>query len=1395
MQSANGDLPGAPELVHPGAGPASDFPIDIEQQPASISAFPDLAPALPDLTRTAPEEPTIYSSGELPGHSSDAVPASQAEADQHQEPRPPSLAMPSGSSDAPTPAPGPKPVTISTKSPAPGVLSFTPQAILLDPAAPSPRGYAQVLTSALPVSPVPTPAAWGANGPAGVATSLEPSPAPKSVSLTEKLLASPRVKGTSSNIKKENASSGLAHQAAATGGNTTPRQDAESKSSNKRKARDGLREGDVVWARIAPYPYWPSRVESEMIEEVSAEEYAEETKKGNPLVVFFGSEQSEDVEFSFIPWEELVPWQKGLELLYQFLPDEPQEVQDDVARSYNEAIRWISLSNQQTLGGGGSTRGTPRAHPSVKRPKKALPEGVCARPICGAPGTRGPCKQPYGSCPYHKLGDQGAVTSPTKNRPSAVPATPEVRQNGHAVEKELCGVISTRGVPCKQIRSVCPYHRKDKMKHPKPAPVDRESTTGAMYEYQRAKASTSNLDLFQQITYEDDHDAGLKRKSVMEQQVAILQADLGPYWQKGASLNYLDAVPRKVVRQTSTSTVGADSPVHDIGAHGRPICGASGLRGPCKQPANSCPYHQTNMAGRHVKREKKMPDRFQDLVQWLQLLENSIQQLWQHGQLPGAAPESVETFIAQLKTTLTEWGSFRHRQRSDRVSEALVCLMEMDLLSGHCTVAQDLCEGERATQSGQVSEMDLLSLLRASQSAATVARQQRSVGSLITRQHELVAELRQEARTAEELKNVTTISYNADVSKLHTDLKSEEINLRTLKEQRTALQAQLRDVEARISTSSDSVRKIGNELGRLEREQRRVMLTNAHEATESGLLHTRAKHEVTVLAELKSYLRGASRPLNKRCSRVLMAGVSTRLVSLEQEQEAAFEMADKAARSEADQTPSSVPLKFAKCAKSSARQDASHRLRHVCGLAATNLELVKLIKSCVGDQLATAEREVLDVAPSKCRTIRDKCFARLQGTKGAWLATPKRVGSSGAETVVIWHEACFNHAVPEDHPEQPARLSVTIEVLKRLAAGAGAGKVVIDGDPPEIDFKLLQLVHHPRYLSALEGAFNISPDESEDGLTPFRSDVDTYVNLQSKRAVLLAAGSVMHAIDTVMSGQVRNAFCCVRPPGHHVGRAGAALGAESQGFCLLNNVCVGAAHARTKYPEIKKIVVVDFDVHHGNGTEDILHDDPEALFLSIHRHGDDFFPQSGESGNNGSAFNIALEEGYNGKHFRKTFIEIILPKIVEFNPDMLFISAGFDSHYQDPIGGAALHESEFGWATLQLMKLADQMCNGRVISALEGGYAATSLEAGLAVSVQSHVTALCGLSTMEDFTEIKIVENVRVVQPELYQGLPTMSQCYCCVGNKRAFKAFSQLKQNDVDDDIDPAFLCQEMPQ
>ena len=314
-------------------------------------------------------------------------------------------------------------------------------------------------------------------------------------------------------------------------------------------------------------------------------------------MVFFGSEQSEDVEFSFIPWEELVPWQKGLEQLYQFLPDESQDVfstlptchstmlalvcctspeaprtqptapqvQDDVARSYNEAIRWISLSNQSHVGhgggGGGSTpRGTPRAS-GTKRPKKTHPEGACARPICGAPGTRGPCKQPYGSCPYHKLGDNGSVSSPAKHRPQGnVTATPEVQRahvsacncvtdcncmtgfdcdgckiliadccacsqvrEGGGEQKDHCGVISTRGVPCKQVRSVCPYHRKDKTKHPKPVThtaVDRETTAGVLQDYQRVKAAADVYQDKGSVIY--DHDDGLKRKSVMEQQVLEL---------------------------------------------------------------------------------------------------------------------------------------------------------------------------------------------------------------------------------------------------------------------------------------------------------------------------------------------------------------------------------------------------------------------------------------------------------------------------------------------------------------------------------------------------------------------------------------------------------------------------------------------------------------------------------------------------------------------------------------------------------------------------------------------------------------------------------------------------------------------------------------------------------
>jgi len=175
-------------------------------------------------------------------------------------------------------------------------------------------------------------------------------------------------------------------------------------------------------------------------------------------------------------------------------------------------------------------------------------------------------------------------------------------------------------------------------------------------------------------------------------------------------------------------------------------------------------------------------------------------------------------------------------------------------------------------------------------------------------------------------------------------------------------------------------------------------------------------------------------------------------------------------------------------------------------------------------------------------------------------------------------------------------------------------------------------------------------------------------------------------------------------------------------------VACGAAYARVEYPHVKKIVVVDFDVHHGNGTEDILGGDEETMFLSLQRHGGNFFPcLSGETSVCGNVCNVGLPEGYDSEVFRKEMNRAILPKIYGFRPDLILISAGFDGHSSDPIGGAKLETHDFAWATAEIMKAAKEHCDGKVVSCLEGGYNAKNADTGLAACIASHVKALCGL--------------------------------------------------------------------
>jgi acetoin utilization deacetylase AcuC-like enzyme len=222
------------------------------------------------------------------------------------------------------------------------------------------------------------------------------------------------------------------------------------------------------------------------------------------------------------------------------------------------------------------------------------------------------------------------------------------------------------------------------------------------------------------------------------------------------------------------------------------------------------------------------------------------------------------------------------------------------------------------------------------------------------------------------------------------------------------------------------------------------------------------------------------------------------------------------------------------------------------------------------------------------------------------------------------------------------------------------------------------------------------------------------MNKYTLNAALHAAGAAVQAVDLVMAGEVENAFCCIRPPGHHAGRSGAS------GFCIFNNVAVAAAHA-LKHHQLRRVAILDFDVHHGDGTEDIFHDNPQVMLCSTFRH--PFYPYTGAESGNDHIINVPLAARTSGSEFREAVTQHWLPALDRFQPEFLLISAGFDAHYEDDMGGLALKEADYLWITETLKQVAKKHAQGRIVSVLEGGY---SLHA-LGRCVMTHIKSLSEL--------------------------------------------------------------------
>jgi acetoin utilization deacetylase AcuC-like enzyme len=304
-------------------------------------------------------------------------------------------------------------------------------------------------------------------------------------------------------------------------------------------------------------------------------------------------------------------------------------------------------------------------------------------------------------------------------------------------------------------------------------------------------------------------------------------------------------------------------------------------------------------------------------------------------------------------------------------------------------------------------------------------------------------------------------------------------------------------------------------------------------------------------------------------------------------------------------------------------------------------------------------------------------------------------------TLLLSHPACLEHQTPMGHPERPERLRAVEQALEDEKF-----QLLAREQAPLAPLETIALCHPMDYVEAIREA---SPEEGM-----IRLDADTSMSSGSYEAALRAVGGGMRGVDEVMTGKAANAFVAVRPPGHHTEVA------RPMGFCLFNNAAIAARYAQKKHGA-ERVAIVDFDVHHGNGSQDIFWSDKSVMYCSTHEM--PLFPGTGaltERGEFNTVVNAPLRAGDGGEAFRAAFETTILPRLREFKPDLLVISAGFDAHTRDPLANLNLVEADYTWVTQKLMDVADSTADGRIVSMLEGGY---DLQ-GLARSAAAHVTAL-----------------------------------------------------------------------
>ncbi len=324
--------------------------------------------------------------------------------------------------------------------------------------------------------------------------------------------------------------------------------------------------------------------------------------------------------------------------------------------------------------------------------------------------------------------------------------------------------------------------------------------------------------------------------------------------------------------------------------------------------------------------------------------------------------------------------------------------------------------------------------------------------------------------------------------------------------------------------------------------------------------------------------------------------------------------------------------------------------------------------------------------------------AVLAADKSAPLPTTQRVG-------LVYGEIYLDHKTTVSHPEQPARLT---SILDRLRETKLLDQLVIIA-PRDAEMQWLRNIHSQQYIEHVRQACEENQRLLDSGDTP--------ISASSYKSAIAAAGGVMAAIDEVAAGRVSSAFCAIRPPGHH------ALKDRAMGFCIFNNIAIAARYAQQKH-KLAKVLIVDWDVHHGNGTQAAFDDDPSVFYFSVHRS--PFYPRTGAAEDvgvgqgRGTKLNVPMHAGATDAEYIEAFKEKLVPAARTFRPDIVMISAGFDAHADDPLGGMKLTADGYAQLTRIVKGIAIEHCGGRLVSVLEGGYNLTAL----AASVEAHIRAL-----------------------------------------------------------------------